>query len=198
MLDIRVTATPPLWRGFSHLLGKGVCIRVRVGGTLKEVLCGQVGLSEAYLNDRVQTVFHNGKAVDDIETVIIEEGSIIALSAAMPGLAGAVLRKGGVFASMRSQISHPRNDPAGSCRQATIVLKLFNLLVREAGPLILSRGIILHMEDFQILLNALPVDFACGLTEIEINGTPGNAEQLVALCRGTGEVFLQVILQESL
>ena len=62
----------------------------------------QLGISESYLNERVQTIFLNGRAVDDLFGEVVGNNSTIALSAAMPGLAGAVFRKGGMLSSLRN------------------------------------------------------------------------------------------------
>jgi len=63
-------------------------VPARVGLSVKKVLCEQWGISPEYLDKRVKTIFLNGNAVDDIDKAILQDGSTLALSAAMPGLAG--------------------------------------------------------------------------------------------------------------
>ncbi|MCX5908268.1 MAG: hypothetical protein NTY64_14075, partial [Deltaproteobacteria bacterium] len=80
---------------FFPLFQQGIRLKVRVGCSLKQLLGEQLGLAPDYLEERVQTLFLDGKVVDDLENAFIRDGSVIALSAALPGLAGATLRRGG-------------------------------------------------------------------------------------------------------
>ena len=48
----------------------------------------------------------DGKPVDDIGAALVQDGSTLALSAAMPGLVGATLRRGGAYSSFRSAITY--------------------------------------------------------------------------------------------
>jgi len=67
--------------------------------------------------------------------------------AAMPGLAGAVLRRSGRYAAMRRQISHEAAGAAADERaRVTVTLKLFNLIARELGPRFLARGILIASD----------------------------------------------------
>ena len=117
---------------------------------LDEVLLG-LGIPARYIQERIQTIFLNGAAVDCLDCPL-HPGDRLALSAALPGLVGATLRRGGCYARLREGISH-RGDPA-SCRQKQpfLEIRLFNLMARElAGP-ILARGIILEGEDLKAFL----------------------------------------------
>ena len=71
---------------FSALLRAGFKLEARVGYTVKEFLCDQLGLPTDYYEERIQTIFLNSKPVDDAEKAIIRDGATVALSAAMPGL----------------------------------------------------------------------------------------------------------------
>jgi hypothetical protein len=88
---------------FFQLLQQGFAVKVQAGCSVKTLLCEQLGLSPEYLEERIQTIFLDGRPVDDVNSAIIEDGSTLALSAAMPGLAGATLRKGGYYAPMRGR-----------------------------------------------------------------------------------------------
>jgi len=57
------------------------------------------------VKEKISTIFLDGKAVDSPETALLREGSTLALSSAMPGLAGAILRRDGPYASLRSSIT---------------------------------------------------------------------------------------------
>ncbi|MBW1863527.1 MAG: hypothetical protein JRJ02_14325, partial [Deltaproteobacteria bacterium] len=130
---------------FFYLLQQGFMVKAQVG------FCKQLGVSPEYLEDRIQTIFLDGKPVDHVNSAIIEHGSTLALSAAMPGLLGATLRKGSYYAAMRSQISYRKKTKLGPIQEGMVFLKLFNLLLGELGPDFLKRGIWLDgkiLEDF--------------------------------------------------
>ena len=133
---------------FYQLLSKGFVIQAQLGCTIKELLCGQLGIRDDYLEERIQTIFLDNQTVDDVNSTVIREGSILALSAAMPGVLGATLRKGGRYAPMRRQISHDKDMPSDLHKKGEVTIKLFNLIVRELGPLFLERGIRVNGEDF--------------------------------------------------
>ncbi len=104
-------------------------------------MCRQIGLAEDYLENRVQTVFLNGHPVDDVNRATVGEGATVALSAAMPGLVGAVLRKGGALAALRKNITYRNDASAHETCEGRVIVKLFNMTTREVGPLLLARGI---------------------------------------------------------
>jgi len=137
-------------------------VKVQVGCSIKTMLCKQWGLSTEYVEDRVKTIFLDGKAVDDIDSAVIKDGSTLALSAAMPGLAGAILRRGGPLALLRSQTTHREEKKYSSRREGMVVLKLFNLLVNELGLRFLKEGIFVRREDVDGLLLSLPEEFWAG------------------------------------
>ncbi len=102
---------------FFQLLGHGFSLNVQTGCSVKELLCQQFGIPEDYLDERIKTIFLNAKVVDDVSSATVNEGCTLALSGAMPGLVGAILRSGGFYASMRSQISYDQNKPVFICRE---------------------------------------------------------------------------------
>ena len=65
----------------------------------------EIGAGPATI-EKIQSIMLDGKPVDDIGSAMIHDGSVLALSAAMPGLVGATLRRGGAYASFRSAITY--------------------------------------------------------------------------------------------
>jgi hypothetical protein len=128
----------------------------RIGSSVRSFLCDDLKLSPEYVDKRIQTLFLNGKAVDNPDTAHIKEESTLALSAAMPGLLGATLRKGSYYARMRNEISHQEQSEMISVHEGFVLLKLFNLLPAEIGPAILERGIWLKGEDLNNFFKELP------------------------------------------
>ncbi|MDY6792449.1 MAG: hypothetical protein SWH54_14400 [Thermodesulfobacteriota bacterium] len=147
-INLSLTLKKKLIVIFYQLLSQGFIIYSRTGCSVKELLCGQLGIRDEYLAERIQTIFLDYKTVDDVDAAIIQPGSTLALSAAMPGVLGATLRKGGWYAPMRRQISHDKAIASDKKEKGEVTIKLFNLIVRELGPLFLQQGISVKGEDF--------------------------------------------------
>jgi hypothetical protein len=152
------------------LFQQGVLIKTTVGGNIKDLLSLHLGITPEYVENRVQTIFLDGKAVDDLGEAVVRDGSTVALSAAMPGLVGATLRRGGAFASLRRSITFSPGGMKIPQKDGWIVLKLFNLLVPELGPSLLARGVFLKGKDLNQFLSGLTKDFWEECREVVKNG----------------------------
>ncbi|HET9595444.1 MAG TPA: hypothetical protein VFP65_07675 [Anaeromyxobacteraceae bacterium] len=161
-VPLRVTLDAACLKHLRESLQRGVTVPARVPCTVAAFLVGQLGVEPAYVEQRISSMFLDGQVVDDPEAAVIREGSILALSAALPGLVGATLRKGGYYAAMRSDITLAPEDAAGGepAGSGAIRLKLFNLVLEELAPAVLGRGILLPHDEAVALLEALgrPVD----------------------------------------
>jgi hypothetical protein len=91
---------------FTNLLQNGFRVEILAGHTVKMLLCGDFGVEEDYLENRIKTIFLDGKPVDDVNSASVNNGSILALSAAMGGLVGTTLRRGSALCSFRSGITY--------------------------------------------------------------------------------------------
>jgi len=164
---------------FLQILRTGVGVAVKVGCSLKDLLCGQFRLDESYVERRISTIFLDGKPVDAVGTTRIRDGSTLALSAAMPGLAGAILRKGGALAALRADVAPgggEKNEvPEGD---GVITVKLFNLLAPELSRGFLRRGVLLPAADVRAFLRRRPPAFWVGCREILIDGKRVEAAEL--------------------
>jgi hypothetical protein len=138
---------------FFPLLQKGFYIRVNTNN-LMDILCQTCGLDPDQVRGRIQTLFLNGKPVDDIPGTDVHDGDCLALSAAMPGLVGATMRSGGVLAGFRNSISHRTMGPQFKKSGGVLLIKLFNLLIKEMGPRFLRQGILISAGDLQTLLRS--------------------------------------------
>ena len=123
---------------------------------IRELLHDSFGLTDEYIEARIQTVFLDGKPVDDIDTALIRDGSTLALAPAMPGLMGAMLRRGGYYAPMRSGITHRGDAAPQGIGQGRITVKLFGMALRELGPQLLERGIEVDAGDLAQIIRELP------------------------------------------
>jgi hypothetical protein len=124
----------------ASLLQRGILIPCSGSTDLESLLLLLPGCDRDYIGSRIETIFVNGVAIDSL-TTILHPGATVGLSAAMPGLAGAIFRKGGMHASLRSRpISTRKTQPEA----ASITVRLFNQVAADlAGP-ILGRGAIMR------------------------------------------------------
>jgi hypothetical protein len=178
-INLSLVAEPKLFEKFLQLLQKGVKVTGRVGSSVRSFLCDDLGLSPEYVDKRIQTLFLNGKAIDNPDTAHLKEDSTLALSAAMPGLLGATLRKGSYYARMRTEISHQEQSQGITVHEGFVLLKLFNLLPAEIGPAVLARGIWLKGEDLNQFLKQFPDELVGMYTEAKVDGRVVNLEGFV-------------------
>ncbi len=168
---LRLTMRPGLAGEFSPLLQQGFRVTARVGCTLRKLLCEQFAMGNDYVAERITTIFLNGKATDDLDAVI-RDGTTIALSAAMPGLVGATMRRGGYYSAMRGTITHKDDGRGSEARIGTVRIKLFNMLLAELGPDFLRRGIVVSAPDMIEFLESRTDRFRQGCMEAFLNGAP--------------------------
>jgi len=177
---------------FSPLLGQGFTLKIRTGISVRDLLCRQIGINEDYLDQRIQTIFLDGKVVDNVDTAVIRQESTLALSAAMPGLAGATLRRSGAYAAMRSQISHKNNTVDNSAENGTVMLKLFNLVALELGPMFLNQGIWIDGKNLEHFFQRVPDFFWDGCLTAETDGTSQDIRKILLIKWKQKQVFLKL------
>ena len=168
---VRLTVEQGLLDSLCLLTGAGFAVRARTGCSVRDLLCGQLQIEPDYLANRIQIIFLNGKAVDDVDTAIVPADATIGLSAAMPGLAGAMLRKGSRYAPMRVQLPDGGSDETASTTgESDVVVKLFNMLQREIGPEFLRRGVRVPGSALSQLLARQPAAVRYGIVTAEVDG----------------------------
>lgn len=179
---------------FSSFLQQGFMLRIQTGHSVKNMLCKQFGVAPEYVDDHISTIFLDGKPVDDADSAVIKNGSTLALSAAMPGLVGTTFRKGGHLASFRSTITHQKEDMHVPIQEGIVVLKLFNLLVRELGPFFLEQGILIKGKNLEDLLKSRYDDLKAGCRAVSLNGKETDLDRLAEmnLSDRQGHVLLQI------
>ena len=161
-----------------HILQNGFMVRAQVGCSIKEFLCQQQKLSQEYITKRISTIFLDGKPVDDIDSAVIQDGSTLALSGAMPGLVGAVMRRSSFYASFRSSITYKKGDNVSQHEEGMVRLKLFNMVMKELGPDFLEKGIFIRTSDLSGFLVNQWDDFPRGCRDVLLNGEPVEPHRL--------------------
>jgi len=137
-MEIRVRADS--LNRFTVLLQSGVDIIVPGTCTVGGFLDRLPGFTEDYITNRIQTIFLNGTAMDNMATPLSGKNPVLAISAAMPGLAGAIFRRNSIHAALRSK-SDETLDKFGQDETVTVKLKLFNMIAVEKGEALLAQGV---------------------------------------------------------
>lgn len=141
--DVRIGAGQALIPYFRSIFQGGFLFRCQVGQNIEDFLSRQLSLKKEFVEEKVSTMFLDGQCVDNITSAILNDGSIVAFSSALPGLAGATLRRGGFYACLRDSITYHSEDMHTRPQEGIITIKLFNLLMEELGPVFLRKGIIM-------------------------------------------------------
>lgn len=183
---------------FISLLGQGVGIDVPLGISLEELLSIHLGLGTDYVRDRIQTIFMNGKAIDREQEAMVSDGVTVALSAAMPGLVGATLRKAGLLSAMRSGISQKRILTPGDLERGRITLKFFNMIAEETGSLILTQGVWLTGRQMTDILRDLSSLHAMAKMSCRYNGFSADPDEFGIKIKPEEDVFLKVHFTRSI
>jgi hypothetical protein len=124
---------------FTTIFQGGVTMQIAAGTPLGSFLGSLPGFTMDYVADEIQTIFLDGTAIDDLQTPIDGDNPVLALSAAMPGLAGAILRRNSFHAALRTATArHGDHHDRGP---VTMTLKLFNSIARDRGPALLAGGV---------------------------------------------------------
>lgn len=147
-----VSETLPL---FTTVLQSGIEIKASHGESLAHFLNAFPGFTAEYLAETVQTIFLNGTAVDDLGLQLTGKNPVLALSAAMPGLAGAIFRRNSFHSALRTETKSLQS--LGKKQDTiTVTLKLFNSIARERGEELLKNGVCIGANHFHSFLRLRP------------------------------------------
>ena len=171
------------------LLQRGFVLPVTGTISIAELLIELPGFNKEYIRDRVQTIFVNGIAEDNTGRELTA-GDALALSAAMPGLAGAIFRRGGQHASLRTRpvtVTHNETDQSGY-----ITLKLFNMIATETGPQLLQTGILIKGKTLARFLDRQGERILPVIEQAEVENTPVELAELTDVVADNELIFLKI------
>jgi hypothetical protein len=151
------------WPRLAGLVQEGFALHGHEGQSIRDFMRGPLGMDDTYIEGVVSTVFLDYKPVDDLDSALISPGCLVSLSAAMPGLVGAVMRRNSPYASFREAISHEGQleaEAAAAVQSCLVRVKLFNTIMREHGPGLLQKGILVETSRLGAALgHPLPDDY---------------------------------------
>lgn len=177
------------------LLSRGCFVRCTTGASLRGLLLEQLRISPEYLEREIKIVFLDSSPVDDLDAAFVRDGSRVALSAAMPGLAGAAMRRDGL-GWVRASITHHETSADRPVAEGAFLLKLFNQVMEDLGPGLLSRGVYVRGPELADFLEGLDGRFwrRC---PIDFNGAALGPEALVERLSGDPAWFRFAIHLEA-
>ncbi len=152
---IRITVKKKSLPLFTTLLQSGIELNSTTDTSIGIFLSRLQPFPPDYIAETVQTIFLNGTAVDDLSLKLTGDRPVLALSGAMPGLAGAIFRKNSFHAALRTDTRATGRDTAGA-QANTVVLKLFNRIARERGPELLAQGVAMKSRSLRDFLARRP------------------------------------------
>lgn len=177
---------------FFPLLEKGVGIPIDGTLTAASFLMDRLGLSNDYIDKRVQTIFIDHRPVDDLNLARVSHTSVMALSAAMPGLLGATMRRGGHYAAFRKEISHAGDEKMEGAEKGRVTLKMFNLLLKEIGPGLFQMGVMAQWKELMQIFKKNKALLEAEKIEIALNQVDISMSRLLNLVSETDDVRLQI------
>lgn len=143
---IIITDVPEAADIIYYQLQDGFYVKAMSGTAILPFLTEYCNIPESYIAEKIKTIFHNGNPVDDIKTVKLYEGSVLAVSGAMPGIVGAMMRIGSPYAPMRESITEKGNEKKNAGESIYIKLKLFNSILKDHGERFAGEGVIFDKE----------------------------------------------------
>ncbi len=162
---------------FTTLLQSGIFIHVQQGETIGSLLGSLPGFSEKYIRERLQTIFVDGLPADDLGQEFVNKETVLAISAAMPGVAGAIFRKGGIHAALRTGTAE-QTAAAATQTRLSVRLKLFNVIAKERGAELLANGCFIQSDSLEKFLNFRP-HLSDIIQDIIIDGNKTTMETLL-------------------
>jgi len=163
----------------------------RVSDFLQQALCTDAD----YIENRIQTLFMDGRAVDDPESEEIHNPCTLAVSAAMPGVFGAAFRKQGTYSGLRQHCSEIRQNKnkVQQGRIVAVTVKCFNQVAADLGNQLLETGVVMEIKDFLDFWTRQGSILEKDNPEVQINHTKIHAGEVAAtLCQKTGTLRIQI------
>ncbi|MGA7827517.1 MAG: hypothetical protein WCA04_07660 [Geobacteraceae bacterium] len=168
-------------------------VKVECGKTLSDLLYNQFQIPFEYVTKDIKVIFLESSPVDNLETAIIKDGATLALSAAMPGLVGAAMRRDGELNWMRSGISYQEGKTEQREEPGLIKIKLFNKVMADLGESFLRRGIYLQSIYLSEFLPRFTPEFWNEGITIKKNGDTISSQQLIDFVHGHNQWLKLVI-----
>ena len=193
-VTLYLNKAPRAAASMAGLLQRGYLVPVTGSVSIVKLLIGLPGFDETYIGEKLQTIFVNGLPVDDVYR-LLKPGDTLALSAAMPGLAGAIFRKGGLHGSLRTRPEAKKEQQVEESGYVTV--KLFNRVSADTGPQQLRAGICIQGKILARFLDRQGTRILPLLERAEIKGFAVALEELSGRIGDLQVVLLRTFYSRS-
>ncbi len=189
--NLRLTVSPESLVFFTTVLQSGIELKADDSVSIGMFLHQFPGFTAEYLAESVQTIFLNGTAVDDLTLPFTGTNPVLALSAAMPGLAGAIFRRNSFHSALRTDTNTLQSS---SIKQEfiTVTLKLFNSIARDRGGEFLERGVCIKTTPVASFLLKRP-SLMKKIEHIEFDNRQLEAVELLKVLPEQSEINLKIV-----
>ncbi|MFP4572794.1 MAG: hypothetical protein ACLFNW_07470 [Desulfobacterales bacterium] len=178
------------------LVSRGIKFEAAAGMPVKNFLKQVLPASDDYLENKIQTIFMDGRAVDDTEQTQINTPCTIALSAAMPGVFGAAFRKKGIYSGMRAGYTQRPDTDKKNFKEKTTVpvtLKCFNQVAEDIGDALLGRGVNMDIKEFEKFWKLQQEVLEKNYVQLYLNNSRVNASGVTGFLAGkAGELKIKI------
>ena len=171
-------------------LQSGFFLTTQNGTPFLSVLLSLPGFTNDYIRSDIGTLFLNGDAIDDFDLPLTGTTATIALSSAMPGLCGTILKKGSPHAALRkTRVAAPA---VSSGAEVLVQIKLFNTIALERGPELIKHGVRIRAADLVSFLSLRP-SLLQAMHALSLDGKTISPEQLPDTLAPHAEIVLQTL-----
>jgi len=153
------------------------------------------GFTRDYILNDIGTIFLNGDAIDDFELPLTGKTATIALSSAMPGLCGSILKKGSPHAALRRTRVVKIEEKSGDT--VLVRIRLFNIIALERGPELFAEGVQIRSADLISFLSLRP-SLLQTMHDISFAGNTVFGEHLLDTLAPHPDILLKTLCDESL
>lgn len=190
-LAVTLRVVPDSHHLFTTLLQSGVEVKSTRDRDMGTFLCQLPGFSHDYIANNVETIFLDGMPLDDLSQHFEGDSPTLALSAAMPGLAGAIFRKNSIHSALRTTTVSTAQTTRAS-EQITVTLKLFNTIAKGAGSDLLQAGVSIKSSKVVDFLTRR-IGLCDYITHIECGGETTTYERFLETSSRYSQLHLKVI-----
>ncbi|MFP4159378.1 MAG: hypothetical protein ACLFR9_06690 [Desulfobacterales bacterium] len=198
--EVRITIPYKRLALLRLLTSRGIRFEVPAGTSVKELFQQVLPVGEDYIENSIQTVFMDCRAVDDIENTLVRGPCTIAASAAMPGVFGAAFRKKGMYSGLRCEyMENPGlRETENPYEPAVVTLKLFNKVAEDLGKAVLAKGIYMDAQEFSKFWKQQQGVLEKECSRAVIDGKPAGPGQISQLLEGkNGDIRLEVLADKG-
>lgn len=157
---------------FFPLLHRGVLLKARQGCSVRSILANQLKMTDDSIRSTIAAVFLDGRPVTEINSVTVKEQSTLAITAFLtePFLLGAFPHWDG-YQRLQSEDTRGTIEPDESSGEIYFRLKLYNIVAKDFGHVILQSGLWLDPVELHDFFASRPESFWMGFKSAYVDNS---------------------------